>query len=333
MIKRIFLSIVIIITITNINAEEGLYLYLDFGIHWNWGHSNYYLEHTAEQTTVSSLLEFPLDYPLIGAETGLIQYDKAGKDFSLNAGFYMNVMNPLSVMKDSDWIEKSGQGKYMFSYTESTVNPCHSVLAFGKINKKIFSIFSLSFLYNVGYQFQRIYQDIMGYQGWQIDLDTGELSDIQGTEEAMEYWIIYHRPFTGLMINIAHPDFPLSLEIDSNYMFIYIYDFDDHVLRNKESTAEGIGHGFYSSFKLLFQFIKNPIDINPYISLNGNLYYIFTPAKQRQEWYGDDPASSGDDTGYYISDISHEVNSLQFDIGLNLGFSYSLYGLFGMYKY
>mgnify|MGYP006312806161 FL=1 len=119
---------------------------------------------------------------------------------------------------------------------------------------------------------------------------------------------------------------------------VYAYDRDDHILRKKLSTASGFGIGIAASLRGVFELDEaaagggaapgggtsargenGPI---PYVAMGSEYSYLYVPAEQTQEWYGDEQATAADDTGTVISGLSHVITSSQFVITLSAGLRY-----------
>ena len=95
---------------------------------------------------------------------------------------------------------------------------------------------------------------------------------------------------------------------------IYLQDRDDHVLRNKLSTARGFGFGGEGDVVFSYSWGENE-SYRPYVSLTAELKYIWANTDQTQEWYDSE-------TERRYTGITHIVESLQGDLSLSAGVWY-----------
>ena len=171
-----------------------------------------------------------------------------------------------------------------------------------------------------GFRYQKIEQNIIGYEGWQIDTD-GARHTVSGIERGIYYRVTCKSPHLGLRSNVElgpHTD----ISAKAAFALVWASDFDDHLLRNKTATADITGHGFISGVSLRHQ-MPSTGTMQPFFELVGELVYLHASGGQTQSWYGDDPASpDDDDTGTSLSGIPHEINSQQVSIGLRVGLGF-----------
>lgn len=117
--------------------------------------------------------------------------NKSYREWHFLIGVYINLNAPASKMLDHDWIEPTGFPKLKFSYTESETEMFMLTINM-RAHKKLTSLGILDFFLSFGYSLRYISQNIKGYRGWQIDLSSGTIYDIQGNEQALTYDIFYH---------------------------------------------------------------------------------------------------------------------------------------------
>lgn len=309
-------------------------------VHWitvepylklNFGYTDYLLE-TEE---VQSELEFPLNTLIAG---GRVSYAiRNGKIdewlFRVTAG--TSLIEPWGVFKDHDWYVLSGYPEIKFSYTESDVVMAYLDFS-AAAEKRFFSHRGVHFYGTAKYGYQHIEQDAMGYSGWQY-IDTGEtvalengdelpifvLSTLKSTEKAIEYKVVYQTLGLGAVAR-WEPNKNFGLKAALIPKLLHIKDRDDHVLRNKLSTAEGFGFAGSSEVSMTYTWPGNQA-YEPYISLRGQLQYLRANTDQTQEWYGDDGATPEvDDTDTKVTGITHIVESVQGGVSISAGVWYTL---------
>jgi hypothetical protein len=303
------------------DAENNFTLNFESSFTRNLGYSTYELRGTDSGGKISSKLEFPLDSFFIGAQCILFPGDYLEREWDFQLGVYCNLNAPASKMLDHDWIEPVGFPKLKFSYTESNADMFMLIID-ARVHYKIASLSWFDLYLCCGYSFQYITQRVNGYSGWQIDLNTGIIYDVEASGLAMLYDIYYHLPAVGLLVSMQ-PVPGLVLEGEVNALAAIVYDRDDHVLRNKLSTSFGIGIGINPNIRILY-YIPCSHSFNIYLGLECRFSYIFIPAKQRQRWYADDPGTPTiNETGTVYTDIIHDITSLSLSGGLKAGISYA----------
>ena len=323
--RTLFYLIITLFICQSLRAQVSYSFTLDTIISRNFGYTTYDLRVSDANAEGSSKLEFPLDVFLVGAQLSFnIEMptldNSLAKDLCFVLAAYTNINDPYSVMKDHDWIEPAGVPKLKFSYTESDAEMFLLIID-SRIYKKLINFGIFDFFIIGGYSFNYISQVINGYEGWQIN-QNWDISDISGTEKALEYEIYYHLPMAGIQLTASiSPQLSIGWELYG--IFVIVYDRDDHILRNKLSTALGVGYGIDSKLEANLSFdISNSLAFC--LGLEIKFLYLFAPTKQKQEWYGDDPATPAvDDTGTVINDIIHDITNTQFNLGINMGLSYT----------
>ena len=287
-----------------------------------FGQTNYELEVKDPYLGVMSLLEFPLDSTIVNLNLDLEKKTNKITPWAIHTSFKTNIDDPDNVMKDSDWYLYQSYPPIYFSYTESK-----AIMRFLEANvsfdKIIYSWRNYNIYIRAGYQYQFIDYDIMGIEGWQYqDTDDNGEYELYVTSEnsalkVMEYQISHHAPMAGFMIHTEalNPSVSISL----NYLFVLISDYDDHVLRSKLSTAEGIGHGLLCSIQGIYKLGHQLGPFTPSIILSADFSYVYADIDQTQEWYGNlDSVPEG--TKY--TGISHIINSTSFLSTIGISLSY-----------
>ena len=274
-------------------------LEVGIGIGYLNGHTSYEIDFPYYGYTGRSKLGFPIDNLLAGGNILL-----GRQPFYLNLQGWTNISkNTDDKMKDKDWLEW-----LLFSSTESDADAQMAIL-------------DLSLLYNfwqkdepcgdvlgflVGYKYENFKYDIIGVR----DAFTGE-NYYSG--KASDYKINYQIPYLGL--NLQHYNDVGYKVLDSwgvNILicgspYVIAKDRDDHILRNKVLQGKAKGYAFLLGLNTFFT-TKNHWGCR----LGLDYTDISADGKQRQYWYGDDPASPYyDDTGDSIDGISLKIESSQ----------------------
>lgn len=285
-------------------------------IRYNIGKTDYTLKFTDGTAFYKSKLEFPTDALLLGQTIGLAVYDSIGRTWQYKLTGFTNLNDRLGTMTDSDWIGGSPALMTLFSYTESGVKKKHLIWE-AEVSRRVLVFTKASLELNFGYRYQRMATDIYGITGWQIDITDSNLTryDLDYEGHFLYYRVTYNMPYVGGTY-LARLSKAMSADLEAAAGPVFASDYDDHFSRNKFSTAEGTGFGSLASAT---------VDVFPVreqrfkISFFGEFEYFYVPAKQRQEWYGDDPVTPDqDDTGRVISNINYEFRNWQLNFGLRL---------------
>ncbi|MEW6411380.1 MAG: hypothetical protein AB1483_02775 [Candidatus Zixiibacteriota bacterium] len=273
---------------------------------------------------VKSLLEFPMDVIFIGGSI-LMEPVLDKTLWSVETGVYTTVNDPGGAVTDSDWDSATSLWEETkFSYTESDATM--SSLRFNiEVTRRLLTLGKLRVSALGGFRYQNIKQDIYGYEGWYRILDTvnfvysSETYTQSGSGPVGYYEVTYKQPQIGLLTSTEFPS-GMTLKLKTAFTPVWFDDYDDHILRNKESTADGDGAGFEGSLRARFKFSSLRAPLVPYLDIFADYMTLHATGYQTQTWYGDDGATPDfDDTGLSVSNIYHEVNSTQYNIGFKLG--------------
>jgi hypothetical protein len=322
------------------SAQKLVRFSLEPSLSYNIGYTEYIMNITGDMPTDSgvypyvlrSKLEFPLDALTAGITAGMHSVSDTLFAWSVQASFRVNVEDPGGVMKDHDWetVRRLINGDTVYywgqeekwSYTESKAD-----MKLRQFNVegcfRIFYTPRLSLDFWGGFRYQRIEQDIVGYEGWGLWRDSSEAVVVRqyGTVPALYYRVTYTSPHIGLRSNL-HLDRRLRLAVWAAFAPVWVSDLDDHLLRKKEATADITGSGFILGSQLRIQPVDYP-GFSPLVSLHGDLVFLRASGNQTQRWYGDDPFTPDiNDTGKSFSGIPHEINTLQLSIGVRVGLTF-----------
>ena len=285
-----------------------------------FGQTSYKLEVTDPVLGVMSLLEFPLSSTVVGLRAALEKHTSGGMTWAVRASFYTNLGDPSNVMKDSDWFLYQDYPPIYFSYTESDTEMRY-LQATVRFDARLYSRRWFAIYATGGYRYQYVDYDIMGYKGWQYADENpvdGQpelyVMSASPTLKVMEYQITHHAPMAGIALRITTPN--LAVDLAAGYQLLFISDYDDHVLRTKLSTAEGIGHGLLCSLEGRYMLGRKISPLRPFLFLAADFSYIYADIEQTQKWYGNlDSVPKG--TVY--TGISHLIKSALFTSTLGIG--------------
>ncbi len=273
---------------------------------------------------VKSLLEFPMDVIFVGASL-LLEPVQDKTLWSVEVGVYTSVNDPGGVVTDSDWDSATSLWDMTkWSYTESDATMSSLRLNI-EVTRRLLTEGKLRISALAGLRYQKIEHDIYGYDGWYRLLDT--ISYVYSSETYVQsgsglvghYEVTYKQPQIGLLTTAElSPD--MTLKLKTAFTPVWFDDYDDHILRMKESTADGDGTGFEASLRARVKFSSFQAPLRPYLDIFADYMTLNATGYQTQTWYGDDGATPDfDDTGQSVSNIYHEVNSTQYNIGFRLG--------------
>lgn len=277
---------------------------------------------------LKSQLEFPLDGVLAGGTIGLHVKRFDRPLWRLELGFWTNANNPGGTMYDHDWANFYTGTYEKFSYTESGVEMKALLIDF-RAAYELHSRPTWGISLFGGYRYHHIDQDVIGFAGWQLDPESFEryYFDIENLL-GITYTVNYHLPNVGLMLN-ADLGRRAALTVHGAGALAFASDEDDHVLRNKISTADMTGLGVITGASLDFA-PSGSAAPGLFFSLSGELNYYNASGDQTQYWYEDETAFNPDTqqeevivpAGTRLTGIPHDITSLQFHTGLKVGFRF-----------
>ncbi len=271
-----------------------------------------------EYENIRSELEFPLDATLAGVTLELDFQSAKGKKWGVEIGLITNVGNPSSPMTDRDWQRIPGGFDGQISYIESdadlqliflTAEGYYQIFQFNRTAISLLTYFS----------YQKISQDMTGFEGWRINYATLQQQPISSNDPIIEYEVTYISPQLGLKAAIELSG-SIAFEFKASWGLVFASDVDDHLLRGKLSEADAVGLGFNSQAKLS---LLPGFALWRHLSLDivGQFSYYTAEGDQTQRWYQDEGSIAA---GTEIKDIPHEFESFQYTISLQIGFSTTL---------
>ncbi|MBD3403165.1 omptin family outer membrane protease [candidate division GN15 bacterium] len=306
-----------------------------------FGHTTYFFDLSASSSTpgdityLASELEFPIDQFMVGGSVRLQSYLGNVEDWSLTLSGYRSISQPRGIMTDADWITIVGGFDGMWSYTESDPEGTNTVLLF-EFTKRVLERRPHSFGLVAGFRWQRIVQDIDNFVGWQIDYEnpgsqrvTFEYDNVP----AIYYRVTYLMPHAGAQAALRFSE-AVSLDLRAAYALTMADDYDDHIIRNKESTADGTGSAFLASLRGEWLLAQRKPGARPFIGVEAEFLTLKVEGDQKQFWYDDETGfernpQTGEieevvrvERGTTISGLPHEFTSTQFRVGLRFGYRF-----------
>ncbi|MDF1545594.1 MAG: hypothetical protein P1R58_10890, partial [bacterium] len=233
-----------------------------------------------------------------------------------------SLSDPGSKMIDSDWDKVAGRFDEFFSFTESDAE-MRGLLAKLEVGRHVSGDpEKLSFSLNAALHYQRVVQNIDNYAGWQMPFNESAYQyedsiELSSADTAVLYYkITYLAPGLGFSTTIGSVNRSFA-RMTFLGQVIFAEDFDDHIRRFKSSPGKGTGQGFSASG--LWHFVPISGSKPLFVEFSATFSTLSIQGSQTQTWYGDDPASVGDDTGQSVSGIPHDFHSTQYSIGLSIG--------------
>lgn len=308
-------------------ASEGsprIHFTLQPSVGTNIGYTKYVMDifgnlDSTTQGQLKSALKFPLNTVMAGARFGISPSTMSHAQWSVEGGVFTNVNSPSNLMTDGDWETIPGVFSSQFSYTESDAK-LTSVLISLEGYRSIWQKKSLSLDVMGGLRYQNINEDINGFSGWQLDT-FGVSHNISGDGLVLTYKVTYKMPMIGLRGQMAaSPNLLFSLT--TAYSPFYVSDIDNHLLRNKIATAHGWGNGVLGILNARLGLGSRTARQMPFVDLAGEFTWMSASIPQTQFWYGDDPATPGDDTGLQLTNIPHRIISTQLHLSARVGMAF-----------
>lgn len=303
-----------------ISAQDGISLEIAPAGGMNFGYTEYEMDlryvNEGVPYRVRSLLEFPLGTSFLGLKATLTGSREYVEDWKIDAILVTNMNDPSGKMYDHDWEAVYNEPLTKFSYTESN-SKLSSLALETSVSKKLHSG-AIAVYFQLGFDYYHYDFEIIDYAGWQ--LVGGVPHYFRGTETGILYVINYYFPHAAMQFERGKPGGDWRTEFSAGAGAVFFSDDDDHVLRLKRATANGTGFGLKADFNVR-RYLGNSHNFKrPYIEVTADVHYFKASGNQTQKWYGDDPASEGyDDTGDSLSGLPHDVRSLVYRIGLELG--------------
>jgi hypothetical protein len=274
------------------------------------------------QALIQSELEFPMDMFIAGLRWRTEIGAEASRTTGLGFGIWINVADPGSPMLDTDWLGvKAGSGGasssplYKFSYTESRAE-ARWVGAEGNVDFGSFRLFRTRVRYGLSVRAEYFAYRLFGIKGWQR---------IPGSPsvpvDALHKSLVLTYDLTRL-VPLLSADLRLAEGRSATWKAVFsagpafAWDYDDHVLRNKESDAYAFGFEAGLLTEIEYR-ISERASLVPAV----RLAYLRTKGTMDQRFYADDPATMDqDETGMTYPNVVNRI--ISFAGSASLGYRY-----------
>jgi hypothetical protein len=280
---------------------------------------------SGEIAYLRSELEFPVDQFMAGGAVRLQSFLGDVEDWSLMLSGLISANNPGGTMTDIDWVRVVDGYGGTFSHTESSSEGSNLIVNF-QFTKRLVGRTRHSIGVAAGFRYQRIRQDIDNFAGWQVPYYQPTPTRVEfevNNVPALEYRVTYVMPMAGLHL-VLRPSRAVSVDARALYALTMADDFDDHLLRNKEATADGRGSGFVGSLRADWLLRERAPGSRPFIGVEAEVVTLTVEGDQKQVWY-DDEVVQGEvivPRGTVYSGLPHDFISTQYRVGLRFGFRF-----------
>lgn len=261
----------------------------------------------------SSEIEFPLDAYMAGVRIRLARRFIGKRIWAVEFTYGKNTNNPGGFIKDSDWEKVPLIGydeKIIYTESDGTLDATSMdvCLRLKVVEHPRFDMDAL-----LGYTYQKFAFEVIGYNGWYLDLDYDQVP-IEGYigEVVVLNRVSYYIPYLGIAPRGRVFSFMNIGGRCGLSPLVWARDFDDHILRKKTGEGRCTGYMVFGGIRAEVMPTGSAIGIDWVFAIDLELRRISTAGDQTQKWYGDDPASDGfDDTGSEIIGIDYKLNSAQ----------------------
>jgi hypothetical protein len=268
-----------------------------------------------------SELEYPLDALLVGARYRQVFREADGGGIGLRLAAWTNATQPDGKMRDTDWTgSRSSPGTsttsvlFKSGYTQSRARLRWNG---GEAGADIgaYALFGKPVIYGLAVRVERLDYRLYGASGWQREPNqpAREVS-VPDEELVLAYGLTRVRPrlFAEMRLARRHDvDIKAALSLAP----ALAWDHDDHVLRHKESDtfAYGfeVGGGAEMDIRIAAHFM---------LTAGADLAYLRTRGEMDQRFYGDDPATGGNEAGTTIDNVVTRIIGLGGGATLGLRF-------------
>lgn len=300
---------------------------LDFecGIKRTFGSSKYTIEFGIDEDTKAlSELEFPMDTYMLGLGfgSGFDLGSRSDLKFALSGA--KSITDPKNSMTDIDKIQiPSLDINLTWSSTESDARADGYYLDFGSrvsLYKNKTTNQSLAVRIGFGYYYQKWSYDIYGVRGWQLDqFLRRQYFDVLQDTCVLKYDLKLKAPYLSFEIEGIHDN---RVQLAGKFGYCpraSLEDFDDHLFRFRHATANCHGLALLGSGEVKYFFSDYPKNPRLFIHVSGDFLFNTAEGYQQQEWYGDDPAGDGDETGMVVDGIHDEIQLWSAHVRISLG--------------
>ncbi len=271
---------------------------------------------TTNETTFRqgmSSLEWPVEMRLLEASYLVAVEDLVELELSLQACPWIRSRNP---MEDYDWLDESyysGRAPHdgIDIYSESTID--EKAISFDA-RARIFALRKAPAYVGLFLAYTNQEMDFKAYDT--VQEGYGTWSDRTGSVSgpSCTYTVEYDIYQIGLSWRFNASDI-LKVTLDSAFIpYVKVRDEDDHIRRLRISQTNCEGHG-----RMLAMTMHYSIWNRWFVSSSCTWLNISTNGSQIQYWYGNDPASNGDETGMTAQGIGSDIDQKTMNVGIAIG--------------
>lgn len=330
-----FLLILVAMSSRANTAERKFYFDASLESAGQFGHTKYRFEQVgfSDSNLViggGSELIFPLDGLSVGLTARIRSTIGNRPDWSVMVRLQTNLIDPGDPFTDRDWETLVGGQTRDFSYTESDIN-MNRFHALIEARKLIAARNSMALYLIAGVGYDRISQDALGFEGWQIVLDSDSNRVEHSFESdmlALKYRVTYIMPHVGLSSKLFFGP-KIGADFKAAFSPLLVNDKDEHVLRNFIMEAKGSGFGLLTSAAVQYDFDGAPGKKQTFIRLGGEFSYLKADVSATVRWHGNDNFDDffddngqlviNDNTGDVIGGLPHNISSRQYSLNLSFG--------------
>jgi outer membrane protease len=279
---------------------------------------NSYLSEISADVIWESRLEFPLNVYFAEVEGELTPARERGP-WSLDFSVSKNINSKSGSMTDADWYDIPMYGvKEQFSSTSSD-SRLDAWIADAKGRLTIFERDLLLAEAVAGIRYEYFAFELTAVRGWQ-DFGQGRVYfSLYPRDNVLDYEITYAIPYGGVSLAYApSPQENIRIRIEFSPV-VGAWDRDDHILRNKLSTAHSFGTAVLGGADITWGISPGRGPSNWFLGFGFDGGHISTKGEQTQEWYDDDPISQGDETGMKVSGIDDYITNSWLGVTVFLG--------------
>jgi hypothetical protein len=276
------------------------------------------LDNSGNLLSIRSKLVFPLDGLVGGARLRLSRVLDPRHRLAASIGVSVPITDPSVRMTDEDWERTYPGPEIKVGFTQSTAKVTGvQITAEGSYGFDYPTGPSYDVVF--GLRYQRSVQDMYDYSGWYAD-SIGRIDSVSGNVHALYYRVTFVTASIGFRITAGQAD-RVQFRFEGAFAPTHMSDYDNHLLRKKDSRASAWGIGGLGSAGVRINLRHRSRGIS-YLDLSGSVFYTKATMTQTQRWYGDDPATPGvDDTGLIFAGIPYSIKTLQFGLNARLGFA------------
>ncbi len=299
-------------------AFSGSVAWLETGAAFGGGAESYRMSaYAADGYGIISELAFPVGDPSFEVRAGFARMEQGAERVSAEASFSFRSVKRSDALTDSDWVDGAASDPFLWSRTESAGRGTDAGAEFS-VRLSLVRFGALDLGAAAAYRFSYLERTAEGYSGWQYALDAdgmpvGEAIPVESSADALIFRRTAHRIEAGTSLALGLPA-GFRIEAGAGALFGYQSDFDDHLLREKRSTAEGFGFGAAARARLAWS-PESGSRIRPRFSTEARAERFAVSTAQNQTGYGANE-------GFSLEGLGLRMDSLRWSISLSAGLEY-----------